>query len=166
MTPFPGWADGFYLAVYVFMVAGILLLIHARDPSRDRTHGRIYRVTYDGRPLLTPAKIAGEPIERLLEVCHEVSGSDATLTWVSRAFLEEQKVEPWSELPLWIPEYPGFNRFDASRAVAAGLTTREVEETVSDTLTWDRGREQRWPMDAGLPPEREAELLAEWRGRA
>ena len=106
------------------------------------------------------------PIERLLEVCHEVSGSDATLTWVSRAFLEEQKVEPWSELPLWIPEYPGFNRFDASRAVAAGLTTREVEETVSDTLTWDRGREQRWPMDAGLPPEREAELLAAWRGRA
>ncbi|TMK19061.1 MAG: EAL domain-containing protein [Actinobacteria bacterium] len=37
LTPFPGWADGFYLAVYVFMVAGILLLIHARDPSRDRS---------------------------------------------------------------------------------------------------------------------------------
>jgi diguanylate cyclase (GGDEF)-like protein/PAS domain S-box-containing protein len=37
LTPFPGWADGFYLAVYVFLVAGILLLIHARDPSRDRS---------------------------------------------------------------------------------------------------------------------------------
>ena len=23
-----------------------------RDPSRDRTHGRVYRVTYEGRPLL------------------------------------------------------------------------------------------------------------------
>ncbi len=42
-----------------------------RDPSRDRTHGRIYRVTYDNRPLLKPVKIAGEPIEKLLDVLKE-----------------------------------------------------------------------------------------------
>src|SRR4029079_13669962 len=41
---------------------------HLRDPSRDHTHGRIYRVTYPDRPLLTPARIAGEPIESLLEL--------------------------------------------------------------------------------------------------
>ncbi len=47
-------------------------LQHAlRDPSRDRTHGRIYRVTYEDRPLLKPAKIAGEPIEKLLDVLKE-----------------------------------------------------------------------------------------------
>jgi putative heme-binding domain-containing protein len=39
-----------------------------RDPSRDRTHGRIYRVTYEGRPLLKPATIDGAPIENLLEL--------------------------------------------------------------------------------------------------
>ena len=39
-----------------------------RDPLRDKTHGRIYRVTYEGRPLLKPVKIAGEPVEKLLEV--------------------------------------------------------------------------------------------------
>jgi putative heme-binding domain-containing protein len=39
-----------------------------RDPSRDRTHGRVYRVTYEGRPLAQPPKIAGEPIEKLLDV--------------------------------------------------------------------------------------------------
>jgi putative heme-binding domain-containing protein len=44
-------------------------LQHAiRDPSRDRTHGRIYRVTYEGRSLLEPAKIDGEPIDKLLEL--------------------------------------------------------------------------------------------------
>ncbi len=44
-------------------------LQHAiRDPNRDRTHGRIYRVTYEGRELLKPTKIAGEPIEKLLDV--------------------------------------------------------------------------------------------------
>ena len=34
-----------------------------RDTSRDHDHGRVYRVTYTGRPLLKPAKIAGEPID-------------------------------------------------------------------------------------------------------
>ena len=39
-----------------------------RDRTRDREHGRVYRVTYAGRPLLTPARIAGEPIARLLQL--------------------------------------------------------------------------------------------------
>jgi len=42
-----------------------------RDPSRDQKHGRVYRVTYEGRPLLKPAKIAGEPIEKLLDLLKE-----------------------------------------------------------------------------------------------
>ncbi len=42
-----------------------------RDPSRDQTHGRVYRVTYPSRPLLKPAKIAGEPIDKLLDLLKE-----------------------------------------------------------------------------------------------
>ncbi|MCA9151016.1 MAG: azurin, partial [Planctomycetales bacterium] len=42
-----------------------------RDPSRDHTHGRIWRITYPSRKLLTPAKIAGEPIEKLLDLLKE-----------------------------------------------------------------------------------------------
>ncbi|HEX4589436.1 MAG TPA: HEAT repeat domain-containing protein, partial [Gemmataceae bacterium] len=42
-----------------------------RDPSRDREHGRIYRVTNEGRPLLQSPKIAGEPIEKVLDVLKE-----------------------------------------------------------------------------------------------
>src|SRR6185503_6644302 len=44
---------------------------HLRDPSRDHTHGRIYRVTWPSRPLLQPAKIAGEPVEKLLDLLKE-----------------------------------------------------------------------------------------------
>jgi putative heme-binding domain-containing protein len=44
---------------------------HLRDPSRDRIHGRIYRVTYEGRPLLKAPAIAGEPIENLLDLLKE-----------------------------------------------------------------------------------------------
>ncbi|MEM9586706.1 MAG: PVC-type heme-binding CxxCH protein, partial [Planctomycetota bacterium] len=39
-----------------------------RDPSRDHSHGRIWRVTYPSRPLVEPAKITGQPIEDLLEL--------------------------------------------------------------------------------------------------
>jgi mono/diheme cytochrome c family protein/glucose/arabinose dehydrogenase len=38
----------------------------ARDPLRDHTHGRIYRITYPGRPLLQPAPVSGASIEALL----------------------------------------------------------------------------------------------------
>ena len=44
---------------------------HIRDPHRDKSHGRIYRMTYEGRPLLQPAKVAGQPIEKLLDLLKE-----------------------------------------------------------------------------------------------
>ncbi|MCI0535958.1 MAG: GDSL-type esterase/lipase family protein [Verrucomicrobiales bacterium] len=44
---------------------------HIRDPNRDKSHGRIYRITYEGRPLLKPAKIDGQPINKLLDLLKE-----------------------------------------------------------------------------------------------
>jgi glucose/arabinose dehydrogenase/lysophospholipase L1-like esterase len=38
-----------------------------RDTSRDHYHGRIFRLTYPGRPLLTPVRLAGQPIPALLD---------------------------------------------------------------------------------------------------
>lgn len=39
-----------------------------RDPMRDHTHGRVYRITATGRPLSEPVSIYGEPVEHLLEL--------------------------------------------------------------------------------------------------
>ncbi len=41
-----------------------------RDPNRDHTHGRIYRVTAEGRPLLKPAKMKGKPLDAVLANFH------------------------------------------------------------------------------------------------
>ena len=41
---------------------------HLRDSNRDHVHGRIYRLTYEGRPLATPPAIAGQPIPALLKL--------------------------------------------------------------------------------------------------
>jgi len=90
-----------------------------RDPSRDRIHGRVYRVTYPGRSLVKPAKIAGEPIERLLDLLKdpdnrvryrtriELSGRDtkeviaATRQWLKS--LPQDAERPHHELEaLWL----------------------------------------------------------------
>jgi 2'-hydroxyisoflavone reductase len=57
-------------------------------------------------------------------------------------------------------------------ALAAGLRTRPLEETVRDTLTWFQTlpAERQAKLRAGLDPTREAQTLRDWhadaRGRA
>ena len=58
----------------------------------------------------------------------------------------------------------GMLETDSSRAIEAGLSFRPIAETARDTLEWDRARGDYEPA-AGMAPEREAELLEEWRSR-
>ncbi|MCI0745562.1 MAG: HEAT repeat domain-containing protein [Verrucomicrobia subdivision 3 bacterium] len=44
---------------------------HIRDPNRDHQHGRIYRITYEGRELPKPPKVAGQSIDKLLDLLKE-----------------------------------------------------------------------------------------------
>lgn len=97
--------------------------------------------------------------------------TDAKLTWVSPKFLAEAGVSPWSDLPVWIPahgEMAGFARRDIGRALAQGLTFRPLSSTAVDTLAWFRTlpAERQAELRAGLTPEREAELLAQWKAQA
>ena len=55
---------------------------HLRDPNRDHDHGRIYRITYEGRPLLTPPKIDGQAIPALLELLKLPENDERTLAKV------------------------------------------------------------------------------------
>lgn len=102
----------------------------------------------------------------VVQTCREVSDSDATFTWVSEAHLLENEVGAYVELPLWIPaSYAGFDAFDCSKALAAGLTLRPLVETVRDTLAWSQTRPADYEWRGGLKPEREAALLASWRDK-
>jgi 2'-hydroxyisoflavone reductase len=100
---------------------------------------------------------------KLLEDCEAVGG-EAQIVWVSEEFLEENGVEPFTEMPLWVPrEYAGMLEVDCGRAIAAGLTFRPVPETIGDVLEWDSKRGEP-DLAAGLKPERERELLSAWSG--
>ncbi len=100
----------------------------------------------------------------LLESCRRVSGSDATFTYVGEAFLTAQGITPWSDLPLWLPsDQAGFMQVDGSKAAAAGLNYRAVDDTVRGTLNWVNANraifEQR---RTALSREREEQLRAAW----
>jgi len=103
----------------------------------------------------------------LLETSKAVSGSNAHFVWVEDQFLIDSGVQPWSEVPLWIPESDpdaaGFFAFDCRKAIAAGLTFRPLEETVRATLEWAATRSTEHEWRAGLKPDREKELLEAWR---
>ena len=85
---------------------------------------------------------------------------------VSEAFLSKQEVQPWSELPLWLPstdpEYAGFNRVDLTRAEGAGLRTRPLRETVAAVLDEGIPANDDKRRAGKLTREREALLLAAW----
>jgi len=100
-------------------------------------------------------------MQEMLDACREAAGSDARIIWVSERFLRENGVEPWTEMPLWVPEAdaPGFFAFDWSKAVANGLTFRPVVDTSRDTLLWARTRPEDHQLLGGMQAEKEAELL-------
>jgi 2'-hydroxyisoflavone reductase len=97
-----------------------------------------------------------------------VGQRDLRCTWVSADFLHEHELDGWEALPWWVPEGEyATTRFDATRAFEAGLRARPIEESFRDCWAWDRTRGgEPLRSDRGLEPEREAELLAAWHGRA
>ncbi|ATB28211.1 SDR family oxidoreductase [Melittangium boletus] len=111
-------------------------------------------------------------VGEMLAACKQASGSDATFTWADAAFLEEQKVSGWSDLPVWVPptgEESGLSRVSIAKAVERGLKFRPVVDTARDTLTWFNGlspeRQEALRKRGGLSPEREREVLALWHQR-
>ena len=65
---------------------------HLRDPSRDHEHGRIYRMTYEGRPLMTWPKISGAAIPALLELLKEPENQIRELAKVELGARDTTKV--------------------------------------------------------------------------
>ncbi len=130
-------------------------------------------ITVDKR--LTGAFNADSPrgkrtIGQIVEESKKATKSNARFTWVPVDFLEEQKVEPWSHMPVWTPatgEHAGFGDVSTEKAHKAGLTCRKLPDTIKATLKWweEQPAERRAKLRAGIKPEREKEVLAAWHKR-
>ena len=122
--------------------------------AEERTTG-VFNAVGPDHPITMDQMLAG--IARGIHV-------DPRLVWAPTAFLKENNVSPWSDMPVWIPgqsETFGFHRRATRRAIAAGLTYRPLSITASDTLGWLRTLppERQAKLRAGLIPEREVDLL-------
>jgi 2'-hydroxyisoflavone reductase len=114
-----------------------------------------YNATGPDRPLTMGAMLDG--IKGALK-------SNVTFTWVTADFLKQQKVEAWSDMPVWAGDELGMARTNNRRAVAKGLAFRPLAETARDTLAWFKAQtpERQAKLKAGLTAAREAEVLAAW----
>jgi 2'-hydroxyisoflavone reductase len=105
---------------------------------------------------------------QFLDTCRTALEADTRPVWMDDAFLLEQHVAPFTELPLWVPaDSAGIHMVDCSRAIEAGLRFRPTEEVVRDTWAWDKANAEvaaRSPHQP-LTAEREAELLKQWEQR-
>ncbi len=107
----------------------------------------------------------------LLETCAAVAGAPGSppvqLTWVPEDVLLEEGVEPWIELPVWLPagrDHDALHGSDVSKALGTGLVLRPLAATVADTWAWlgEQGgvAPQRADRPAlGLSPEKERRVL-------
>lgn len=114
--------------------------------------------------------------EHLLQMRQMLSGigsaihADFRPIWVASDFLEADKVEAWSDMPVWVPgqgNTAGFARRSIRKALTAGLTFRPLATTASDTLTWfnQQPAERQAKLKAGLTPAREEEVLSKWKAK-
>jgi len=129
-----------------------LQIIDARDLGAwlvdvaERRIAGVFNATGPAEPLTL-----GRALERIAPGAH--------IVWVDEQAILDAGVGPWMELPLWLPgnDYAGMLRADISRALAAGLTFRPLEETARDTLAWSLEAGEQRPT---LTREKERELLA------
>src|SRR5207248_5285041 len=72
-----------------------------------------------------PAKPFG--IAGMLDGIKSALKSDAKFTWVNEEFLTEQKVQPWSDMPVWTGKDDAVARTNIGSALSKGLTFRPLD---------------------------------------
>ncbi len=109
----------------------------------------------------------------LLNAAQQTLNRNARLHWVGEEFLLQQGVQPWTELPVWLPQASQpMHRINCTRAQATGLMCRPLQQTLQDTADWLQAPRTE-PVAAanagparasvGLSVERERSLLQDWQ---
>jgi 2'-hydroxyisoflavone reductase len=111
-------------------------------------------------------------IAEMLYGVKAITTAGAQFTWVPWEFLRDHQVRPWRHMTVWQPPYgttAGYQRRNASKAIAKGLTFRPLAVTAKDTLDWHKTRPEKEQLATlngeinGLPMTKEAEVLAAWK---
>lgn len=120
-----------------------------------------------GGPYNLVSRSGHTTMSELLEACIQVTGSDADLVWTAPETILEAEIQPWTDLPVWLPPgeaYDTMHCANVDKALSTGLRCRPVQETVADTWAWLQSIGGQAPQRpdrpvVGLAPEKEAEIL-------
>lgn len=145
-------------------------IIDARDLAQFSLDCLERRITGVFNVISPPSRFSiGDLVDRAARAAVDIAQPSPlpSPVWLPTRFLDEHKVMPWSDMPVWVPDTEdmiGFARTSAEKAVQAGLRIRPLEATLADTLRWHLGRPQkdRETLRAGLSRQRESEVLATW----
>jgi nucleoside-diphosphate-sugar epimerase len=112
----------------------VVQLVDARDLAEWMLDLRV------AGPFNGTAPAGRQTMGEVLDAAVAATGSGAELVWVDDQRLQALDVEPWMDLPLWLPEaeFPGTWAVGTERAQAAGLRCRPIAETVADVAAWLR----------------------------
>ncbi len=109
-------------------------------------------------------------MEEFVHGVRATSAAEVSWNWVDDYdFLEEHGV--YAAIPWVLPTGNdlGSQRINIDRAKAAGLSFRPIAATATDTLEWYHSDaltdEERTTPPMAILPEREVEILAEWKAR-
>ena len=121
-----------------------------RDPNRDHTHGRIWRIHYTKRPLVKPAKIAGEPIAALLDLLRDASRKSERTIACGRELWNRPTSEVIGETAKWLA---GFGQERSGTSITSSKPSGCTRRTTRSTSRCSRTCCAR-PISARGPPRR------------
>ena len=143
-----------------------------RHPDRDKVHGRIWRITAKGRPLLTPPKIAGAELPDLFELLRSpdrwpreqakrvlFGGDTATVTKALRSWCE--RLDPQApDLDFALMQALGV--FEAHETVDVTLLRRVLEAKTPEARAYAASTVARWAerLPAAVDPLEQLARLA------
>lgn len=127
-----------------------------------------------------PVNALGDPgaltMASFLAEVAAITNSGERLVWVDQAFLAAEEVQPWSDLPFWLPPetmptHVGFLQRSNERAKSGGLELRPLAASISETLEWmassDAAQQEKPHLGSvGLTDDRQQALLGSWERRS
>ena len=134
-----------------------------RDPNRDQTHGRIWRVRYTKKPLATPVLIAGRSVDELLEILR-ASPDERTCYRVRTELRVRDADEVRAAADRWLAKmdsrHQDFNAVEGDHQRLEALWLRQQHDQVDERLLGEL-------LQATEPRARAAavRVLCYWRDR-
>ncbi len=108
----------------------------------------------------TPGSVT---MKLLVEESLKAAPDDSKIIWVDEDFLASCEIQPWQDLPFWIPgKASDLMLTSNSKALKAGLSIRPLGVTLQETLNWRLSLPEDYEPGAGLTREKEQQTLNKW----